>query len=210
MFAALVGTLELLSPADRLRIAGFVVNKFRGDRSLLSPGLAALSARTGVPVLGVVPHFDERLVPPEDSLDLEYFTAATDATRRLDIAIVRLPRIANFDDFDALAGEPGVRVRLAREPTDLAGADLVIVSGSKNTWRPPAARRSRPRDRPGRRGAPDPGSLYGYQMLGMTWCTIPTTSSPRWTGRRIACLGAIFTHPRPLPRRATTRGSSPA
>ena len=132
MFAALVGTLALLSAVDRHRIAGFVVNKFRGDRALLSPGLAMLATRTGVPVLGVLPHFDERLVPAEDSLDLERLASPRTANG-LDIAVVRLPHIANFDDFEPLAAEPGVRSQLAHEPVDLDGADLVILPGSKST-----------------------------------------------------------------------------
>jgi adenosylcobyric acid synthase len=210
MFAALVGTLELLSPADRLRIAGFVVNKFRGDRSLLSPGLAALSARTGVPVLGVVPHFDERLVPPEDSLDLEYFTPATDATRSLDIAIVRLPRIANFDDFDALAGEPGVRVRLAREPADLAGADLVIVPGSKNTMADLAWLRTGGLARAialaAAGGSQILGVCGGYQMLGMTvrdpdHLESSLDGSP---GLGLLPVETIFTSPKTVVRVAAT------
>ncbi|MBI3450525.1 MAG: cobyric acid synthase [Acidobacteria bacterium] len=132
VFAAFVGTMELLEPEDRTRVGGFIINKFRGDSSLLAPGLEELTARTGVPVVGVVPYITEPLVPAEDSLDLE------DLERRsgphvLDIAVARLPRIANFDDFEPLAREPGVRVRFVRSPEALDGADLIVLPGSKNT-----------------------------------------------------------------------------
>lgn len=136
VFAALVGTLALLAPDDRLRVAGFLVNKFRGDRRLLQPGLDVLTARTGVPVLGVVPMIAERLVPAEDSLDLEEIAAGAarnGAEAVLDVAVVCLPRIANFDDVEPLADEPGVRVRFARTAGALAGADLVILPGTKTT-----------------------------------------------------------------------------
>ena len=171
LFAALVGTLELLSPVDRKRVAGFVVNKFRGDLSLLTPGLTMLSGRTGVPVLGVIPHVDERLVAAEDSLDLEHLDSGG-AAGRLDIAVVRLPRIANFDDFEPLAAEPGVRVRLAHRPADLDGADLVILPGSKSTMADLSWLRvqglGRAISAAAAAGRQILGVCGGYQMLGRT------------------------------------------
>ena len=135
VFAALVGTLALLDPADRARVAGLIVNKLRGDGSILTPGLDELAARTGVPVLGVVPWIEERLVPAEDSLDLDTFArgARDGGTDAIEIAVVRLPRIANFDDVEPLATEPGVRVRFATTPAALRTADLVVLPGSKST-----------------------------------------------------------------------------
>src|SRR3989454_187322 len=133
VFAALVGTLALLDPADRAHVAGLIVNKLRGDGSILTPGLDELAARTGVPVLGVVPWIDERLVPAEDSLDLEALALGDGSTDAIEIAVVRLPRIANFDDFEPLAAEPGVRVRFATTPAALRAADLVVLPGSKST-----------------------------------------------------------------------------
>src|SRR5207237_2578690 len=125
-------TLALLEPDDRARIGGFLINRFRGDRRLLEPGLHMLTARTGVPVFGVVPMIPERLVPAEDSLDLDRIAgAAGDAV--LDVAVVRLPRIANFDDFEPLADEPGVRVRFVRTAAELAGADFIVLPGTKTT-----------------------------------------------------------------------------
>jgi len=132
VFASLVGTLALLDADDRARIAGFLINRFRGERRLLEPGLEMLTARTGVPVLGVVPFIHERLVPAEDSLDIEHMASTADGAV-VDIAVIRLPHIANFDDFEPLADEPGVRVRFVRGAGELGRADLVIVPGTKTT-----------------------------------------------------------------------------
>ena len=132
VFAAFVGTLALLPEEDRARIAGFVVNKLRGDVRLLVPGLDELTARTGVPVLGVVPYIAESLVPAEDSLNLEELERGNGAAV-LEVAVARLPRIANFDDFEPLAREPGVRVRLVSRPEQIADAALIVLPGSKNT-----------------------------------------------------------------------------
>jgi adenosylcobyric acid synthase len=132
VFASLLGTMELLEPEDRRRVGGFIVNKFRGDASLLEPGFDVLTSRTGVPVLGVVPHFGERLVAAEDSLDLDAATP-TGGPHVVDIAVARLPRISNFDDFEPLAREPGIRVRFARTPREVADADAIVLPGSKST-----------------------------------------------------------------------------
>ncbi|MFO8114869.1 MAG: cobyric acid synthase [Halorubrum sp.] len=151
-FASLYGTLELLPDDVRERVAGAVVTKFRGDPSLLAPGIAEIEDRTGVPIVGVVPHDDPGL-PAEDSLSLpdadggrggdganplgaDDGVADADAVR---IAVPRLPRISNFTDLEPLARESGVRV--AYVPLDgsgggtdpLADADAVVLPGSKNT-----------------------------------------------------------------------------
>jgi adenosylcobyric acid synthase len=131
VFAALIGTLALLAPDDRARVAGLIVNRVRGERAVLDPGLELLTARTGVPVVGVVPHLGHGLVPEEDSLALDVARAPDDAC--LDVAVVRLPRIANFDDVEPLAAEPGVAVRFVTRPADIELADIVIVPGSKST-----------------------------------------------------------------------------
>ncbi len=169
VFAALVGTLALLEPDDRARIAGFIINRFRGERGVLEPGLDMLVARTGVPVLGVVPFIPERLVPAEDSLDLDA-TAALVANPVVDVAVIRLPRIANFDDFEPLADEPGVRVRFVRTPAELASADLVIVPGTKTTVADLAWMHASGLARAVRAAADDGafvlGICGGYQMLG--------------------------------------------
>ena len=169
VFAALVGTLALLEPDDRARVAGFLVNRFRGARHLLEPGLDMLTARTGVPVLGVVPYLPERLVPAEDSLDLDRLASAV-SDPLVDIAVIRLPRISNFDDFEPLAEEPRVRVRFVRTVAELAGADLVIVPGTKTTvadlmWVQASGLAAALRET-ARAGRPVLGVCGGFQMLG--------------------------------------------
>ena len=170
VFAALVGTLALLAPADRARVAGLIVNRLRGDPGVLGPGLDELHALTGVPVLGVVPWIAERLVPAEDSLDLDTGAVAGSAGPAIDIAVVQLPRIANFDDFEWLAGEPGVRVRWVTTPAGLAGADLVALPGSKSTIADLAWLRERGLapavTTAARAGRALLGVCGGYQMLG--------------------------------------------
>ena len=131
VFAAFVGTLALLDQGDRERVKAFLINKFRGDASLLTSGLNLLTYRTGRPVLGVVPYLDDVPVAAEDSLDLDGRSAAVGAD--IDVAVVRLPRIANFDDFEPLAREPRVGVRFVRHPEELDASDLVVLPGSKST-----------------------------------------------------------------------------
>jgi adenosylcobyric acid synthase len=170
VFAAFVGTLALLPEEDRARVAGFVVNKLRGDARFLTPGLHELTARTGVPVLGVVPYIAESLVPAEDSLNLEELERSNGAVV-LEVAVARLPRIANFDDFEPLAREPGVRVRLVSRPEQIAGSALIVLPGSKNT----AADLGWLRDcgladaviAAAAAGRPIVGICGGYQMLGL-------------------------------------------
>lgn len=134
VFAAFVGTLELLEPEERARIAAFIVNKFRGDVALLQPGLDFLSERTGKPVLGIVPYVPNLRIADEDSVSLEHRVARRrPSENELDIAVVRLPRISNYDDVEPLEHEPGVVVRFVDQPDELDSADLVILPGSKNT-----------------------------------------------------------------------------
>jgi adenosylcobyric acid synthase len=136
-FAALYGTLALLEPADQALVTGFVINKFRGARALLDPGLDMITGLTGRPVLGVLPHAPGLWLDAEDSLALDAARpaaagrpAGSDVLR---VSVVRLPRISNFTDIDALAAEPGVLVRLAASPAELADADLVVLPGSRAT-----------------------------------------------------------------------------
>jgi adenosylcobyric acid synthase len=131
VFAHIVGTLELLEPAERALIRGFVINKFRGQRSLLESGLDWLEERTGIPVVGVIPWLDLKL-PAEDSLDL--FERRTSQTpTETEICVIRLPRIANFTDFDALAAESSVRLRFLELDQSLGQPDAVILPGTKTT-----------------------------------------------------------------------------
>ena len=175
VLAHLFGTVAVLSPADQARIAGFVVNKFRGDPALLAPGLDQLQALTGRPTLGVVPWADGLWLDAEDSL-----SAVTDGVlgrpappcgaQWLRVAVVRFPRISNATDAEALACEPGVAVRYVTEPSRVEGADLVVLPGSKATvadlgW----LRRTGLADAVvahARAGRPVLGICGGYQMLG--------------------------------------------
>nr|MDT0662327.1 cobyric acid synthase [Micromonospora sp. DSM 115978] len=136
VFAALFGTVALLDPADQALLAGFVINKFRGDLGLLRPGLDMLRQVTGRPTYGVLPWHLDLWLDAEDSLAYGRVLGRPPPPRGrdwLDIAVVRLPRISNATDVEALATEPGVRVRLTIEPAELATADLIILPGTKST-----------------------------------------------------------------------------
>lgn len=134
VFASFVGTMELLDPDERARVAAFVVNKFRGDLALLTPGLRFLTERTGIPVLGVVPYVPHLRIADEDSVSLEDRMARRRPSQQdLDIVVVRLPRISNYDDVEPLEHEAGAVVRFVEQPDEVQRADLVILPGSKNT-----------------------------------------------------------------------------
>lgn len=153
VFASLYGTHALLQPEERALIRAFVINKFRGDPSLLDPGFAMLEERTGVPTIGVLPWLDLTDVPEEDALEWRAAEdragadthAAADADADavthpgmsaralLDIAVMRLPRVANLDEFQPLINEPGVRVRFVGRAAEFGTPDLVIVPGTKST-----------------------------------------------------------------------------
>jgi len=131
VFASIVGTLELLDPAERGAVAGVVINRFRGDPALLKSGIEAIEARTGVPVLGVVPWIDLRL-PEEDSVALGR-KGSGPRQGGVRIGVVRLPRISNYTDFDPLEREPGVELTYIADPQEVQGCDLVILPGTKST-----------------------------------------------------------------------------
>lgn len=169
IFAQLVGTMVLLEPEERALVCGHVINKFRGDPSLLTSGLEFLHERTGVPVVGVVPYFNDIHVPEEDSVGLGADTEI-EGDDAIDVAVMRLPHIANFDDFDPLRHEAGVRVRYVGRAAEFGDPDLVVIPGSKTTvadldWlraqgldaQITAARRG---------GTPIIGICAGYQILG--------------------------------------------
>ncbi len=130
-FAHVVGTLALLEPEERTLIRGIVINKFRGMRSILQPGIEWLEKYTGIPVIGVIPWL-EQVFPAEDSLDL--FERKTSAFQGdLNISVLRLPRIANFTDFDPLESEPTVSLKYIHPKQDLGHPDAVIIPGTKTT-----------------------------------------------------------------------------
>ena len=169
VFASLVGTMELLDPGERDLVKAFVINKFRGDASLLSDGLTWLEQRTGVPVAGVVPYFRDIHIPEEDAVPLVYAAPAS-AEALIDVAVVYLPHISNFDDFDPLARENGVSLRYVYSAPQLGRPDLVILPGTKTTipdldWMeqhgiPGAIQEAH------RNGSAVIGICGGYQMLG--------------------------------------------
>lgn len=133
LFAALYGTVALLEPADQALVAGFVANKFRGDLSLLTPGTTELTRLTGRPTYGVLPWHPDLWLDSEDALDLEGRRVADPGADALRVAVLRLPRISNFTDVDALGLEPDVDVRFATSPRDLRSVDLVVVPGTRAT-----------------------------------------------------------------------------
>ena len=168
VFAALLGTVALLSPEDQALIAGFVMNKFRGDLALLAPGLDMLERATGRRTYGVLPWDPSLWLDSEDALDLDGRRASGAGAKR--VAVVRLPRISNFTDLDALGLEPDLDVVFVSSPRDLADADLVVLPGTRATISDLAWLRSRGLDRAilahAEAGRPVLGICGGCQMLG--------------------------------------------
>src|SRR4051794_37279297 len=136
LFPALYGTVALIPPADQRLVAGFLVNKFRGDVRLLTPGLDALAGLTGRPTLGVLPWVPGLELDVEDSLGVGTASGPglpPHGEEVLRVSVARLPRLSNFTDLDALAAESGVLVRYATRPEELADADLVVLPGTRST-----------------------------------------------------------------------------
>ena len=133
VFAHLVGTLELLSASERARIVGFVINRFRGDVSILQPGIDWLEARTGVLVLGVLPFVEGLHLEAEDGLSGKFARQHGKGDDALTVVVPRIPRISNHTDFDPLMLNPDVDLRFIRQGDELPGADLIILPGSKST-----------------------------------------------------------------------------
>lgn len=167
VFAALYGTLALLAPAERERVKGVVINKFRGDRSVLEPGLEMLEKLLGVPTLGVIPWMDVEL-EDEDSVTERFRRTAQGGD--VDVAVARLRHISNFTDFQALTLLDDVRVRYAETARELEGADVIVLPGTKNTIEDLLDMRNRGLDaaivRHARAGKLVFGLCGGYQMLG--------------------------------------------
>jgi len=167
VFASIVGTLELLSGPERERVRGFIINKFRGDKALLAPGLDFLEGRTGKKVFGVMPWYTGLVLPDEDSVGLEGSPPRPQG--KLKVAVVKLPRLSNFTDFDPLKIDPRVEVVFAETPSGLAGASLVIIPGTKSTMEDLRWMRQRGFVEPIKRHAEEgfvAGICGGFQMLG--------------------------------------------
>ena len=134
IFAQLLGTLWLLDPEDRALVRGLVVNKFRGDLALFADGVQIIEEKGNVPVLGVIPYLRDLYLPDEDAVSIEKPIApAPLPPDGIDLAVLRFPRIANFDDFDPLRAEPGVRLRYVASAQELGQPDAILLPGTKST-----------------------------------------------------------------------------
>ena len=168
-FASLYGTWALLAPEDQAYVKGFVLNRFRGDPSLLDPAPADLTSRTGVPVLGVIP-FVRRRLPEEDAATLERLATPVGGLGQVRVAAVHFPRLANFDDLAPIEDVPGVEVEWIQSPERLVGVNAVVLPGTRNTlgdlaWLNDVGLGSAIR-RLAREGVPVLGICGGFQMLG--------------------------------------------
>ncbi len=170
IFAQLLGTLWLLPPEERALVRGLIVNKFRGDPALFADGLRILEERGEVPVLGVVPFLVDHRIPEEDAAALDASSEPERQRGEVDIAVIRLPHIANFDDFDPLQSEPGVRLRYVQSAATLGQPHAIILPGTKTTMSDLAWLRGCGLDKAIRHRADDGvavvGICGGFQMLG--------------------------------------------
>ena len=169
VFAQLYGTVELLEPEERNRIRGLIINKFRGDKTILDPGIEMLEEKCGIPVVGVAPYLDIQ-VEDEDSLT-ERFDRGQE-TGLIDIAVIRIPRISNFTDFNPLESIPGVSLRYVKHTSDLKNPDVIILPGTKYTMEDLRWLRESGMEalilKAADRGTLIFGICGGYQMLGET------------------------------------------
>ncbi|HEY3308744.1 MAG TPA: cobyric acid synthase [Desulfuromonadaceae bacterium] len=136
VFAQIAGTIDLLEPEERGFIRGLIINKFRGDASILASGIEFIENRTGLPVLGVVPWLPDLCLPAEDSVMLGHRSKLINilnSHKHIHIGVVKLPRISNFTDFDPLQSEPDVVLNYVEMPEQLEGLDVIIIPGSKST-----------------------------------------------------------------------------
>jgi adenosylcobyric acid synthase len=171
VFAHFLGTLDLMTTDDRALVRGLVINRFRGDPSLLQPAIDVIEERGGVPVLGIVPWIDRLGVADEDAQSLERAVRGSSfGAQEVDVAVIRLPRIANFDDIDPLLAEPGVGVRWVESAQEIGTPDLIVIPGTKATVADLAWLRGQRLDGAiqarAEAGASILGICGGYQLLG--------------------------------------------
>jgi len=174
IFAQLLGTLSLLEVDERALVRGLIVNKFRGDPTLFEDGITILEQRGGAPVLGVVPYVVNHGLPEEDAVAIEAQNREHSARNGVDIAVIALPHIANFDDFDPLKAEAGVSLRYVSHPEELGRPNAVILPGTKSTiadleWLRTSGLAQRILDLAADSTAVV-GICGGYQMLGVRVC----------------------------------------
>lgn len=169
VFAQLIGTVELLEEDEKAMVKGLIINKFRGDKTILDPGVEMLEERSKIPVVGVAPYLDIQ-VEDEDSLT-ERFDRKQEAGV-IDIAVIRTPRISNFTDFNPFESIPGVSLRYVKHPRDLHSPDMIILPGTKNTMGDLIWMRESGMEaavlKEASRGKLIFGVCGGYQMLGET------------------------------------------
>ncbi len=181
-FAHLYGTHQLLPAEERALIRGFVLNRFRGDAALLSPGPEQLEALTGVPTVAVLPMWREHGLPEEDGVFDDRSTGGASSVRPLRVAVIAYPRISNLDEFQPLRNLPGVRLVWARGPADLDGADWVVLPGSKHTMADLAWLRAQGLDLAVARHAAQGGAVLGIcgglQMLGEALIDLHAVDDP--------------------------------
>jgi adenosylcobyric acid synthase len=170
VFASILGTISLLEERHRRLLAGVVINKFRGDASLLDPGIREIESLTGVPVLGVLPFIEDRGLEEEDSLGVPPSGAGKAEGIQLDIVVIRLPFMSNHTDFQPFEGQPGVALRYASRPDQVGNPDFIILPGSKNVRHDADFLRRSALDRvlhaAAARGIPLLGICGGFQILG--------------------------------------------
>jgi adenosylcobyric acid synthase len=221
VFAHLFGTVALLPSELRRRVHGFIINKLRGDPRLLGTGPAQLFARTGVPMLGVIPWLDGVAIDAEDSLALasdSVWAGGSDVLPlggSIDVAAVRFPRVSNFTDLDALASEPGVTVRWVSHSEQLGDPDIVVLPGTKATVADLEWLRARRLDAAVRvlLGSAAPpvliGICGGYQMLGRRIVDEQgvESTSPVTDGLGLLDIETVFV---PEKRTVRRRGRTPA
>ncbi len=207
IFAQLLGTLWLLEPEERELVRGLVVNKFRGDPALFDAGVDILEEKGGVPVLGVIPYLKDLYLPEEDAVAIETGDIMSDVPApEVDIAVIRLPRISNFDDFDPLSAEPGVRLRYVDSPEAFGQPHAVILPGTKSTASDLKWLHQRGLAKViasfAQKGGAVIGICGGYQMLGEAIHDPEGVESPLET---MPALGLLPTTTRFLPEKATYR-----
>ncbi len=205
VFASLAGTVALLPPAQRELVRGLVINKFRGDPTLLGDGLEELERRCGVPTLGVIPMLDDLQIPAEDSVALAANWRPHDAAR-LDVAVIAFPQLSNFTDFDPLASEPDVALRLVRSARQLGRPDVILLGGSKSTvadlaWMRDCGLADAVTEAVDDYGAVVLGICGGYQMMGRR--IVDEVESRSGTVQGLGMLGVetLFEHDKALAQR---------
>lgn len=168
VFASIVGTLELMEPSERERVKGVIINKFRGSSEILKPGLDKLEARIGIPVLGVVPHFDLD-IEDEDGLT-DKFKKIQNKNTGIKVSVIKLKHISNFTDLDALGAQLDVEINYVTSAHEIGEEDLIVIPGSKNTIEDLKDIKERGIAqeiiKASRRGTPIVGICGGFQILG--------------------------------------------